>query len=211
MSDEERLNQAIEAILHDRSPRSALSSLDADEQRMVRMAQLMRGTQAPPLSHELTERLRDRLLSGRRVSRRAAFTAGLGALAAGILAGIGLDRVHQEPTYPPLAIENGKWYAVATRDDLATGAVRPFTAGAVQGFLLNDGGSVRALSRVCTHMGCVLRFNRTDQAFLCPCHGAEFDLHGHVLSGPGGYSIPLAPLPTIKVRVRGESIEVQGA
>jgi len=47
-----------------------------------------------------------------------------------------------------------------------------------------------------------------EQAFVCPCHGAEFDVQGHVRYGPYGYDQKLPPMPTIKVRVNGESVEV---
>ncbi len=38
---------------------------------------------------------------------------------------------------------------VAELAALPDGAIKPFTAGAVQGFLINRGGQIHALSRVC--------------------------------------------------------------
>lgn len=52
-------------------------------------------------------------------------------------------------------------------------------------------GSLRAMSAVCTHMGCVLGWNETDRTFDCPCHGSRFDEHGEVLYGPA--TAPLEP------------------
>lgn len=45
-----------------------------------------------------------------------------------------------------------------------------------------------AMSAVCTHLGCIVKFSESDLVLKCPCHGAIFDLNGKVLAGP-------APLP----------------
>ena len=45
-----------------------------------------------------------------------------------------------------------------------------------------------AMSAVCTHLGCIVKFSENDMLLKCPCHGAIFDLNGKVLAGP-------APLP----------------
>ncbi len=37
-------------------------------------------------------------------------------------------------------------------------------------------GLVKAFSTVCTHEGCDVGFNKTAQALVCPCHGAQFDI-----------------------------------
>lgn len=47
-----------------------------------------------------------------------------------------------------------------------------------------EDGQVRALSAICTHMGCVVGWNPIDRTWDCPCHGSRFDDEGRVLSGP---------------------------
>ena len=140
------------------------------------------------------------------------FLSGLGALAAGIATCLGLDRAVQtapSAVQEPLVGANGRWYPIATRVDLLNGTIHPFTAGAVQGFLLYRNDRLWALSRVCTHMGCTLRISRTEGVLSCPCHGAEFDLQGQ-FSNPAAYHRTLPPLPPIATRVRGQTVEVLG-
>ncbi|MDQ2741423.1 MAG: Rieske (2Fe-2S) protein [Chloroflexota bacterium] len=212
MSDMERFRQALDRLLADRSPAPDLSALDEQEQRMIRMAQLLRGSTASAPRPEFITHLHDRLAPGRRrVSRRGAVLSALGTLAAGIAAGFGVDQaLHSSPTAlrEPLVDGNGHWMPVANLADLPEGVIKAFSAGAVQGFLIHRGGQVRALSRVCTHMGCLLRFSANEPAFVCPCHGAEFTLRGDLRHGPKEYGQTLPPLPSIEVRVTDQSIEV---
>lgn len=45
-------------------------------------------------------------------------------------------------------------------------------------------GEVRAFSAVCTHLGCLVKWNATKSEFLCPCHGGVFDANGVNIGGP---------------------------
>jgi cytochrome b6-f complex iron-sulfur subunit len=48
--------------------------------------------------------------------------------------------------------------------------------------LFRDGDGVYAVSRVCTHLGCLV--NCDAKGFHCPCHGSEFAPDGTVVKGP---------------------------
>ncbi|HWH93724.1 MAG TPA: FAD-dependent oxidoreductase [Baekduia sp.] len=48
----------------------------------------------------------------------------------------------------------------------------------------DDDGTVRAVSPVCTHLGCRVAWNRAERSWDCPCHGSRFAPDGTVLQGP---------------------------
>jgi nitrite reductase/ring-hydroxylating ferredoxin subunit len=47
-----------------------------------------------------------------------------------------------------------------------------------------DNGQLHAVSARCTHLGCLVAFNRAEQAWECPCHGSRFAPDGSILQGP---------------------------
>lgn len=49
---------------------------------------------------------------------------------------------------------------------------------------VDEDGTAHAVSPTCTHLGCLVSFNRVERAWECPCHGSRFDLDGAVLQGP---------------------------
>lgn len=61
-----------------------------------------------------------------------------------------------------------------------------------------------ALSAVCTHLRCIVGFDKDRRILVCPCHRGRFDLAGGVLSGP-----PPRALPTYSVSVRAGDVFVQ--
>ncbi len=48
----------------------------------------------------------------------------------------------------------------------------------------DDAGRLHALSPVCQHLKCIVRWNGADRTWDCPCHGARYAATGEVLSGP---------------------------
>ncbi|MEJ7847416.1 MAG: FAD-dependent oxidoreductase [Pyrinomonadaceae bacterium] len=48
----------------------------------------------------------------------------------------------------------------------------------------DENGKVYKRSAVCTHMGCIVRFNSAEKTWDCPCHGSRFGTDGHVINSP---------------------------
>ena len=49
-----------------------------------------------------------------------------------------------------------------------------------------------ALNAVCTHLGCVVPWNKAENKFMCPCHGSQYNKEGKVIRGPAPLSLALA-------------------
>ncbi|MDP1920001.1 MAG: FAD-dependent oxidoreductase [Myxococcales bacterium] len=56
----------------------------------------------------------------------------------------------------------------------------------------DEAGALHALSSVCTHLGCGVKFNPAERSWDCPCHGSRFSTDGDVLDGPA-----IAPLERV--------------
>jgi cytochrome b6-f complex iron-sulfur subunit len=94
---------------------------------------------------------------------------------------------------------------VGLLDEFRVGEARMVRHGVTPFFVIRlDETRVVALSAVCTHVRCILGFDREKRAITCPCHDGRFDLSGNVLSGP-----PQRPLPTYSVSVRAGEIFVR--
>jgi cytochrome b6-f complex iron-sulfur subunit len=48
------------------------------------------------------------------------------------------------------------------------------------------------INAVCTHLGCVVPWNGSENKFICPCHGSQYNDEGKVVRGPAPLSLALA-------------------
>lgn len=48
----------------------------------------------------------------------------------------------------------------------------------------DENGKLDIVSAVCTHMKCIVNFNKLERTWDCPCHGSRFSTCGDVLEGP---------------------------
>jgi len=90
------------------------------------------------------------------------------------------------------------------RVEQKTGWVTDYKEYAVY-VITSDGKNYRALSNVCTHLGCHVRWIEDLQTFYCPCHNAVFDIDGQVLQGP-----PPRPLDEVVIKIEDEEIFMLG-
>ena len=60
--------------------------------------------------------------------------------------------------------------------------------------IVKDDGSIAdfGLNAVCTHLGCVVPWNKAENKFKCPCHGSQYNDEGKVIRGPAPLSLALA-------------------
>merc|ERR1719382_626900 len=58
-----------------------------------------------------------------------------------------------------------------------------------------------AINAVCTHLGCVVPWNRAANKYMCPCHGSQYDENGKVVRGPAPLSLALAHLDNVDGKV----------
>ncbi|MBU1626321.1 ubiquinol-cytochrome c reductase iron-sulfur subunit [bacterium] len=65
----------------------------------------------------------------------------------------------------------------------------------------NSETNVYALSAVCTHLGCVVKWDQDTRQILCPCHSAIFDVRGNVIGGPAP-----SPLQVFDIKISGKKL-----
>jgi Rieske Fe-S protein len=151
------------------------------------------------------------------VSRRALLRDGAAA-AATLLVGAGLGATGMslaqsssasrgappKPWSAPLVpASEGSWLPVAMLADLGDEALR-FATDSIVGYVIQSDGDqgekpgVIAVSAACTHMGCLVHWQRTDRKYHCPCHGGLFTEYGKPdKDSPVRY----AALPRLETRI----------
>jgi cytochrome b6-f complex iron-sulfur subunit len=124
-----------------------------------------------------------------------------------VLAGLGLTTLASflYPFYrylSPRAGEAKTKKLVLSKKDIPVGDAKEIVFNNTPGVVINrpDKGFI-ALSRVCTHLGCLVEYQKERKRLLCPCHAGTYDLTGNVTSGP-----PPKPLPQFPLKVEGDSI-----
>ena len=120
--------------------------------------------------------------SGPAMSRRNFLKLGaaaLGALAMLEIAAAGL--IFLEPR--SLEGEFGGVVTAGPTDSFPPGSITEFPAGRFFLIRAEDGGYL-AVYRRCTHLGCSVSWEPSQNQFVCPCHGSHFDNVGDVVNPP---------------------------
>lgn len=115
-------------------------------------------------------------------------------------------------------IESKNWVALGATAKVEIGIPTLFKAKVTQkaGWIVNerelsfyiltdDGREFIAMSNICTHLGCRVRWVAGEDQFFCPCHNASFDKNGEVVSGP-----PPRPLDRYEVKEEDDQLFVLG-
>lgn len=66
-------------------------------------------------------------------------------------------------------------------------APQPNTAGKF--WLVNTAEGPKAIYMVCTHLGCLYKWEAQDNRFKCPCHASQFTREGYYIRGPAPRSL----------------------
>jgi glycine/D-amino acid oxidase-like deaminating enzyme/nitrite reductase/ring-hydroxylating ferredoxin subunit len=53
----------------------------------------------------------------------------------------------------------------------------------------DEAGQLHRMSAICTHLGCIVAWNKAASTWDCPCHGSRFDAYGQVLNGPASKNL----------------------
>ncbi|MFQ6040045.1 MAG: ubiquinol-cytochrome c reductase iron-sulfur subunit [Candidatus Poribacteria bacterium] len=91
---------------------------------------------------------------------------------------------------------------VAPVDKLSPGtAIKTFHQGKPIIVGQTQQGRYFALSAICTHLGCIVDWDKPTQLIKCPCHAAVFDTYGTVLAGPAPKPLPSYSVNTIAGKI----------
>lgn len=112
-------------------------------------------------------------------TRRGFFQLTLGWLAAAFAVGAS-SAAAVRFLVPNVLYEPSQRFKAGKPDDYADGSITFIEDERV--FLMRKGNTFRALSAVCTHLGCTVA--RATHGYHCPCHGSSFDNNGKVTGGP---------------------------
>lgn len=140
--------------------------------------------------------------------RRLVAATSIAAAAAAVGAAVGAATDHALTSRNPvqggvggqqtLIPSAGEWRTVGASADLTEGGMKGFDLSTVVGFVSRTGGVLRAVSGVCTHLGCRLALDAPARQLNCPCHRTSFALDGELLH----YQLRVPPpaLPQFEVR-----------
>jgi cytochrome b6-f complex iron-sulfur subunit len=98
-------------------------------------------------------------------------------LATGFVMMAGVLRLPMPSVFP----ETGSRFRIGRPDRFPRGSTQTIADRNV--LVQHDARGIRALSLVCTHLGCITHAE-AEGGFTCPCHGSRFDAQGRVTAGP---------------------------
>jgi cytochrome b6-f complex iron-sulfur subunit len=144
--------------------------------------------------------------AGQPVSRRGLFKYVLLAFSALATAGGVLTPIisYLWPPKQASAVGGGRVQIAAT-EDLPVGTGEVYSVNNKPVLVVHTADGYRALSAICTHLGCILFWNEQREVIACPCHEAYFSTNGAVISGP-----PTSALEEYRLVVEGGEIYVEG-
>jgi menaquinol-cytochrome c reductase iron-sulfur subunit len=134
-------------------------------------------------------------------------SAGMGIPAIAYIIGPALQRANSQNWISlgsPAKIELGTPTLFKTKIERKTGWIINEEELSVY-ILTENGRDFVAMSNICTHLGCRVRWIAEKGEFFCPCHNGVFTKEGKVVSGP-----PPRPLDHYQVKVEDDQVYILG-
>lgn len=94
-------------------------------------------------------------------------------------------------------------YLVSRQNDLIFGEAIKITISGKPVFVIRLEDGYKVFSGICSHLGCIIKWESNHDRFYCPCHQGVFAKDGQVVSGP-----PPKPLEEYRVKEEGKLIFV---
>ncbi|MDX1809298.1 MAG: ubiquinol-cytochrome c reductase iron-sulfur subunit [Sulfurospirillaceae bacterium] len=70
-------------------------------------------------------------------------------------------------------------------------------------FIHKEADKITVYDAHCTHMGCILNFDKQNKVFNCPCHKSRFSIEGVRLRGPAKRN-----LDTISYKIKNKTLYI---
>lgn len=87
-------------------------------------------------------------------------------------------------------------YLVAKVDEIPVGKAKEISIANKPVFIIHLEQGFKVYSGICTHLGCIVKWQEKEKVFYCPCHKGYFSQDGSVKAGP-----PPRPLDEFSVEV----------
>ena len=111
---------------------------------------------------------------------------GLGAIS---LTAVGSGLFVLDFLAPNVVLEKSKVFNAGALENFAPGSVTLDAENRTYIIRKKEGG-IYAISALCTHLGCLTRWNENHGVISCPCHGTKFSKAGMVIEGPTSKTLP---------------------
>lgn len=122
------------------------------------------------------------------LNRRDFFNLAIGWITAGIsfiLGGFSTIKF----LIPNVLFESSSSFKVGKPEDFPLNSVNFIEERKI--FILHTERGFKALSAICTHLGCTVNRIEHEDNYFCPCHGSKFNRDGKTISGPAPKPLPL--------------------
>ena len=103
--------------------------------------------------------------------------------------------------FPPSRKKKFHKYLVSKEGEIPVGKAKKITIGRKPVYVVHLPTGYKVLSGICTHLGCIIRWEEQKNRFFCPCHKGVYRSDGTVVSGP-----PPRPLDEFQVKIEKDLV-----